>query len=57
MIFIFTPFQSTEQFFAVIVMPRSRSRSILSIIRSSMTCLSWNKPLCLNIESTSVVLP
>ena len=46
-----------EPFFAAMVMPRSRSRSMESMSRSATTWLSRNMPLCLNNWSTSVVLP
>ena len=53
----FTPFQLTAQFLAEMVMPRSRSRSMLSMTRSS-TCWSLRKiPLWRKSASTSVVLP
>src|SRR2546421_10404907 len=43
--------------FARMVIPRSRSRSLESMTRS--TCSSWDPkmPLCLSMASTSVVLP
>ena len=44
-------------FFARIVMPFSRSRSIESITRASMSAPSRNAPDCHSIESTSVVFP
>jgi len=56
-ILIFTPFQRTEQFLAAMVIPRSRSRSMESITRSSMAWLSRNTPDCRNMTSTRVVLP
>ncbi len=52
-----TPFQPTAQFFAEMVMPRSRSSSMLSMRRSSTTWSARNMPLCLKRPSTSVVLP
>src|SRR4030067_996310 len=47
----------TEAFFAVIVIPFSRSRSMESIARSGTTWFSRKMPLCRSIASTSVVLP
>ncbi|KJU83707.1 hypothetical protein MBAV_004100 [Candidatus Magnetobacterium bavaricum] len=38
-------------------MPRSLSRSMLSITRSGTRSLSLYMPDCLNMASTSVVLP
>ena len=46
-----------EQFLARIVMPRSRSRSLLSIIRSATCWCLANVPACTSSLSTSVVLP
>ena len=57
MILIFTPFHCTEQFLAAMVMPLSLSRSILSIILSLISRPCLNRPLCLNMASTRVVLP
>jgi len=48
----------TDVFFESMVMPRSRSRSLESIIH--VVCsplLSLNAPVCLSMASTSVVLP
>jgi len=56
-ILIFMPLQVTEPFLAAMVMPRSRSRSIESMSRSSTSWPSRNIPLCLNMASTSVVFP
>src|SRR5687767_483065 len=39
------------------VMPRSRSRSVLSMTRSATCWLARNAPLCRSSPSTSVVLP
>jgi hypothetical protein len=50
-------FQRIAVFFDRIVMPRSFSRSLLSIIRSVVTVRSLNVPDCLSSWSTSVVLP
>src|SRR5882724_695981 len=44
-------------FLARIVMPRSRSSSFESIIRSTCCSLARNVPLCCSMASTSVVLP
>src|SRR5712672_3068315 len=44
-------------FLARIVMPRSRSSSFESIIRSTCCSLERNVPLCVSMASTSVVLP
>src|SRR5512139_339022 len=57
MMFIFVPFQLTAQFFAAMVMPRSRSSSRVSMILSSTSCPARISPLCLNMASTRVVLP
>jgi formate transporter len=38
-------------------MPRSRSRSPLSITRSLTTSWAWKTPVCLSMASTRVVLP
>src|SRR5439155_114767 len=51
------PCQLTAQFFARMVMPRSRSRSLLSITRSAICWLSRKVPLWRSSWSTSVVLP
>ena len=50
-------FQTTEVAFARMVMPRSRSRSLESIIRSDVASFSRNEPDCFSRQSTSVVLP
>ena len=54
---IFTPPKCTDVFFAMIVMPRSRSKSIESITRSTRCSPARNVPDCLSIASTSVVFP
>ncbi len=54
---IFTSPKRTEVFFAMIVMPRSRSRSIESITRSTCCSLSRHVPDWLSMASTSVVFP
>ncbi len=51
------PFHSTAQFFARMVMPRSFSRSLLSITRSATFSFSRKVPLWRSSWSTSVVLP
>ena len=56
-ILIRVPFHSTEVGLAKIVMPRSRSRSLLSIARSVVAWFSRYVPDCFNSSSTSVVLP
>src|SRR3954454_11069121 len=53
----FTPECRTAVFFARIVMPFSRSRSIESMTRSATSWFSRNAPDCQSIASTSVVLP
>src|SRR4029079_4710336 len=55
--FSFTPLCRTAVFFARIVMPFSRSRSIESMTRSLTSWFSRNAPDCHSIASTSVVLP
>src|SRR5512147_2602797 len=55
--FILQPLYWTAVFFAIIVIPRSRSRSMLSIILSCTFSLERNRPDCFSIPSTSVVLP
>ena len=57
MMLILVPCQRTAQFLAVIVIPRSRSRSMRSITRSATICPFRNMPQWRNIASTSVVLP
>src|SRR5262245_52816261 len=47
----------TAVFFARIVMPFSRSRSVESRTRSATSWLARNAPDCQSIASTSVVLP
>ena len=47
----------TDVFFASMVIPRSRSRSLESMTLSATTWLSRKIPLCLSISSTSVVFP
>src|SRR3954470_13521377 len=55
--FSFTPLWRTAVFFARIVMPFSRSRSIESMTRS-LTSWFWRKaPDCQSMASTSVVFP
>ena len=54
---IFTSPYGTAVFFARIVMPFSRSRSIESMTRSLTSWFSRNAPDCQSIASTSVVLP
>ena len=56
-ILIRIPCQSTEVAFAKIVMPRSRSRSLLSMARSVVAWFSRYVPDCFNNSSTKVVLP
>ena len=51
------PFQATEVTLARMVMPRSRSRSLLSIIRSATCWCLANVPAWTRSLSTSVVLP
>ena len=51
------PFHSTLVAFARIVIPRSRSRSLLSIARSATAWFSRKAPDCLSSSSTRVVLP
>src|SRR5690242_19928202 len=51
------PFQVTAVHLERIVMPRSRSRSLLSSARSATTSPVRNVPACLSRPSTSVVLP
>src|SRR4051812_42797054 len=53
----FTPSWRTAVFFARIVMPFSRSRSIESMTRSATSWFSRNAPDCHSMASTSVVLP
>ncbi len=55
--FIFVSPYMTEVFLERIVMPLSRSRSLLSITLSSTCSLSLNMPLCFKSWSTRVVLP
>jgi hypothetical protein len=52
-----TPRWRTAVFFARIVMPFSRSRSIESMTRSATSWFSRKAPDCHSIASTSVVLP
>ncbi len=54
---IFVPRYTMAVFFAMIVMPRSRSRALLSITRSATCWFSRKMWLCFSIASTSVVLP
>ena len=57
MMFTLVSLYVTAVFLERMVMPRSRSRSLLSITRVSTFSLSRNTLLCASIESTSVVLP
>src|SRR3569833_922732 len=50
-------FQTSEVTFAKMVMPRSRSRSLESMARSSTRWFSRNEPDCLRSTSIRVVLP
>ena len=52
-----TPCQSTEAHLARIVIPRSRSSSLLSITRSATCWFARNRPLWRSRASTRVVLP
>jgi hypothetical protein len=54
---ILTPCQVIAVFFARIVIPRSRSRSLLSRMRSPARAASRKTFDCFNMPSTSVVLP
>src|SRR6202008_4414920 len=54
---IFVSPSDTAVFFARIVIPFSRSRSIESMTRSATSWFSRNEPDCQSIASTSVVLP
>ena len=54
---ILTPFQTTEVHLARMVIPRSRSRSLLSMARSCTCWLSRKVPDCCSSRSTRVVLP
>ena len=54
---ILTPRYEIAVFFAMIVMPFSRSRSIESMIRSGTVSLARKMPPCQSIASTRVVLP
>ncbi len=56
-ILIFTPLYMTAVFLDRIVMPRSRSKSLESITRSSTSSLLRKTPLCRSNWSTSVVFP
>ena len=57
MMLIVSPLCLTAVFFARIVMPFSRSRSLESITRSLTWACAPNAPDCHSIASTSVVLP
>ena len=57
MTLIFTSLYTTEMFLDRMVMPRSRSWSLLSSTRSSTCWFSRNTPLAYNRRSTMVVLP
>ena len=50
-------FQTTEVAFANIVIPRSRSRSLLSKARSTVASFSLKAPDCFSNSSTNVVFP
>lgn len=50
-------FQTTEVAFARMVIPRSFSMSLESIMRSATRWLSRNEPDCFRSSSTRVVLP
>ena len=54
---MWVPLHVTAVFFAMIVMPFSRSRSIESMIRSGTDSFARNRPDCHSIASTSVVFP
>ena len=54
---IFTPLCITAVFLDRMVIPRSRSRALESITRSSTRSLARKTPLCFSIASTRVVLP
>lgn len=54
---IFLSLYVTAVFLDKIVIPRSRSRSLESMMRSSTFSFSRNTLLCANMESTSVVFP
>ena len=57
--FTFVPWYRIDVFFARIVIPRSFSRSLLSMIRSVPETASFARkvPDCFRRQSTSVVLP
>jgi hypothetical protein len=55
--FTLTLFHCTAQFFAAMVIPRSRSRSIESMTRSSCFWFARNTPAVRNSASTNVVFP
>ena len=57
MILILVSPYRTEVFFAKMVMPRSRSRSLESITRSATAWFSRKTPPCFSISSTNVVFP
>ena len=57
MMFTFVSLYVTAVFLERMVMPRSRSRSLLSITRVSTFSFSRNTLDCASMESTSVVLP
>src|SRR3954469_551491 len=57
MMLILTPRWRTAVFFARIVMPFSRSRSIESMTRSATSWFARKAPDCQSIASTSVVFP
>ena len=57
MMFSFTSLYLSDVFFARIVIPFSRSRSIESITRVATSWPTLNAPDCHSIASTSVVLP
>src|SRR5262245_13712645 len=53
----FTPLYGRAMFLAKIVIPRSRSRSLLSSMNSWSSSLARNWPLCFKKQSTSDVFP
>jgi len=54
---ILTPFQVMAVFLARMVIPRSRSRALVSRMRSPVRAPSRKTLACLSMPSTSVVLP
>lgn len=57
MMLIFVPLYMTDVFLDRMVIPRSFSRALESMTRSSTCSLVRKVPLCLSSASTSVVLP